>query len=79
MIDPVWKKQYNVATLKILNLMTEMEDKWRQKYGNNNPVQIEERRHAEQSGDTSGNTQSQPRTEQVISGGGNQYPSGNGG
>ncbi len=79
MIDPVWKKQYNVATLKILNVMSEMEDKWRLKYGNNNSVQNKEGGYPEQSGDTSGNPQSQPGVEQVISGGGNKYPSGNGG
>ena len=30
-IDPRWKKQYNISTLRIKNVMAELEEKWRQK------------------------------------------------
>jgi len=79
MINPKWKKQYNISVLMIENRMAELEKKWRLKNGNNNPIQSQTGGYPEQLGNTSGNSQSQPWTEQAISGGSNQYPVGNGG
>lgn len=73
MIDPMWEKKFNLATINIQTIMLTLQEKWSAN-ANRTKLQSETNGYPEQAGQSSRNIENESGSGQTVNGAGNQNP-----